>query len=212
MLTILGVGTAKQSHLRTLCANNLKDMGAAFGTYAAANLNQLPSLMTPANDNWLANSGDGPASNASNLAPLLTGKYIPGLANLFCAAVLPETPLPTTTPTNLGEIGYSYTHLYGPSRPFWDGRAATIVLTDRNPMFGPGTTPLAQRNPDSNSPNHGGHGNYILAADASVKWETSPNIGPGGDNIWTVSRGKERLISYVGNEMPASAGDVFVCP
>ena len=65
---------------------------------------------------------------------------------------------------------------------------------------------------NKNSANHGGHGNYVLRADSSVTWETSPNIGPDHDNIWTLGSGKDRQLVYKGTEVPANAKDVIVCP
>ena len=65
-------------------------------------------------------------------------------------------------------VGYSYVHLYGATKPGWDGKAETIVLADKNPMFlAPGE---ATTNPNKNSLNHAGRGNYLLRADGSVSW------------------------------------------
>jgi len=69
-------------------------------------------------------------------------------------------------------------------------------------------TELAQ----SNSPNHAGKGNYLLCADASVAWFTSPNVGPDHDNIWTIGKANDRLVTYTGREAPLGAKDVFLCP
>ena len=179
----------------------------AFATYATSYSNELPSLAMPADRNWLNASDPAAAhSNSANLLPLVTGKYI-SEANLYCAGAMP-VKFAELTPNDVGKIGYSYTYQYGPVRPKWDGNAATIILTDRNPMFVPGAVTAAA---EENSPNHGGHGNYVLRADGAVTWETSPNVGPHGDNIWTVNKGTQLVTTYVGTESTASPEDAFVC-
>ncbi len=84
-------------------------------------------------------------------------------------------------------------------------------MADKNPLFVP--APLSSAtNPDVNSPNHGGHGNYVLRADKSVTWDMSPNIGPSGDNIWTFGSGSQRRTTYVGTETATVLGDIMLAP
>ncbi len=207
-VVLMGVGQARQSKARIACDENLQKWSTAFASFAAANSNELPSLAMPADRNWLSSSDAAAAhSNSANLLPLVTGKYI-SQANLYCAGAVPAT-LTEVTANDAGKIGYSYAYQYGPVRPKWDGNPATIILADRNPMFVPGARVSAA---EENSPNHGGHGNYVLRADGAVTWETSPNIGPHGDNIWTVNNGTQLVTTYTGTETPASPADAFVCP
>jgi hypothetical protein len=95
-----------------------------------------------------------------------------------------------------------------PTPPAWDGRHQNIVLGDRNPLFDPAAT----LDPQSNSANHAGHGNYLVRADGAVTWETSPNVGPAHDNIWTLGTGPQYAVAYAGTETPTSKNDVFLCP
>jgi hypothetical protein len=101
--------------------------------------------------------------------------------------------------------------LFGPVKPRWNGRAETIVLGDRNPLFG-GDAAGRGRDAEGNSFNHAQKGTYVLRADGHVTWEITPNVGPGRDNIWTVGKGSNKLVKYSGIEVPATVGDVFLSP
>jgi hypothetical protein len=230
-VVFVGIGQARQSGARTVCATNLKAWATAFQTYGAANSNALPALATPADRNWLHSNDPAAArSNAANLLPLLRTGLVT-VANLTCAGD-PATARPVSlTGNSLPDIGYSYTYLYGPVRPRWDGSRDTIVLADRNPMFLPGATAAAA---DRNSANHAGRGTYMLRASGDVTWETSPNVGPSRDNVWSVnkavaqkaasSKGSEavrdlaittlyeRVTTYTGAESPADSADAFLVP
>ena len=211
-----GIGQARQSAKRTACAANMKLFASAFDNYASAGGGagdgELPMLAMPANKNWLRGNvvAGGPVamSNAANLLPLVTGKYLP-VAALFCpGAGAPAGPVAVGA-NNVPGAGYSYRDMYVDERPRWDKSRATIVLADKNPVFGDLVrAELSQ----SNSPNHAGKGNYVLCADGSVSWFTSPNVGPDHDNIWTIGTGNDRLAVYTGREVPVGAKDVFLCP
>jgi hypothetical protein len=188
---IVGLGQSAQSRARTACAENLQKWSTAFRTYSADYGRQLPSLETPADRNWLS-SASPTHSNAANLLPLVNGSLVAREA-LYCPGNAPKSDeTPVTRPT-LMDIGYSYVYLYGPTRPTWNEDHASIILADRNPIFVPGAMGVVA---DKNSANHHGHGNYVLRADGAVTWETSPNIGPGRDNIWTCSIGGQHYTSW----------------
>ena len=206
-----GVGQARKSAARQACAANLQQVATGFGAYGSMGQGELPMLALPANQNWLhgdAEAEGAAANNAAHLLPLVTGQYL-AVKALFCAgAGVPAGPI-TVGRNALPGIGYSYRTMYGADRPKWDGLKTTIVLTDKNPVFEDIQRPEADQ---KNSPNHDGKGSYVVRADGSVTWETSPNIGPDHDNIWTIGAGKSRLVVYTGREVPASVADVFVCP
>jgi len=210
-VALQGLGQAKKSSARVACQTNLKNIGMAFNSYSIVTFsNELPCLAMPANRSWLHGDAEtGAHNNAANLLPLITGKFI-RVSDLFCAgAGIPTGPI-TFSGTELPEIGYSYRNLYGAARPTWDGLASTIILADRNPLLAtPGAGPAVA---NANSRNHDGHGTYVLHADASASWETSPNIGPDNDNIWTIGKGTDRRTTYSGTEVPDSVADVFLCP
>ena len=209
LVTVLipAVGEIRQSYRRTLCATNLAGDGTAFGSYAAANGHALPSLGASADGNWL-HPGPGGHTNRANLLPLINASYIRPVQLVCAGRGLPEGTAAVPTATDIVDCSYSYVNMFGPQRPTWDGRSATIVLADANPLFStPGT-----KNPDANSFNHAGKGTYVLRADGSVTWETSPDVGPGRDNIWTVNEGGQRVTAYVGTETAGSLSDVFLSP
>jgi hypothetical protein len=210
-VVVVGLKQSNVSTRRVACAQNLAVVAQGLGAYAADNGGALPMLAMPVSHQWMQSMEAGTArSNAANLLPAVYGKYFT-LANLQCAGV--------TTRRAAGEAedvvsDYSYTHMYGAGalKPRWNGSPAVIVLTDRNPLFMSGTGPVkvTAEETDRNSPNHGGKGNYLVHADGNVSWETTPNVG--GDNLWTVNSGGQRVLMYAGAEMPASGADVFVVP
>jgi prepilin-type processing-associated H-X9-DG protein len=208
-----GLGQAKRSQIRVACVGNLQKIGAGMNAYSSdAGGHALPMVAMPSNHNWLRGTYDGAHSNSGHLMPLVSKGYVvkavfdcPGMP---AAAEAVGMPAPSF-PWDMGVIGYSYRNLYGADRPKWDGSATTIIMTDRNPLFTDmGRKGIEQRN----SANHAGKGNNVLLADGSVTWATSPDFGPGHDNIWTIGSGKDRLLTYTGIETPGSLTDVIVCP
>jgi prepilin-type processing-associated H-X9-DG protein len=75
-------------------------------------------------------------------------------------------------------------------------------------MFGPGAADDAE----ANSANHRGQGTNVLAADGSVSFVTRPDVGPNGDNIWTLVEGNSYRHTYIGTEVAASPDDIFLSP
>lgn len=211
-VTLVGLNQAKMSNARAVCAGNMRQLGIAFAGYAGNNNGQLPMIAMSANGNWLrGDPATGAKNNAANLIPLLDRGLVKVEA-LFCkGAGVPKEPVAVEA-NALPVIGYSYRNLYGDQPPRWDGSASTIVLTDKNPLFADGKNGGMSGDENRNSPNHEGHGNYILRADGDVTWDVNPNCGPSGDNIWTLGSGAQRLLVYNGTERPSSSNDVFVCP
>lgn len=212
-VSLVGLGTARASTKRVACQANLKQFAAGFVNYSSLGADgQLPLLAMPANGSWLrgnvAPDGTAAVSNAANLLPLVTRNLVPVKA-LFCAgAGIPEGPIAVAA-GQMPAIGYSYRDVEAPAKPTWDGKYSTIIMADKNPVFGNLTRPELANN---NSPNHEGKGSYVLRASSDVTWETSPNIGPDHDNIWTLNNGAQHLAAYSGREFPTSPADVFVCP
>ncbi len=199
----VGVAQARQSARRVACASNLITFANAFSTYASVSEGELPSLPTPTDHNWLR---PNPAfadshTNTDNLRPLINASLIRPV-NLIC----PGRP-GGDAGTDAGR-GYSYANLFGPDHPQWDHTHATIVLADRNPLF----DPRAPLDPQMNSTNHGLRGSYVLRADGSVTWETSPNIGVAHDNIWTIGTGPQYRTTFAGMETTSRETDTFLSP
>ncbi len=203
---IPGIGQARQAAQRVACTSNLSQLSKAFSNYAAVEASALPVLARPADGNWLPRAGDKGYSNADNLLPLVRLNYA-APQTLVC-------PGRDCLPYSLGASGYlpdnvrgySYVNLFGPAQPKWDGRVTTIIMADRNPLF----IADAGRDPHANSANHGLKGTNVLSADGSVRWASTPDIGPAYDNIWTI--GKDCKINYSGTEVAPAADDVFLSP
>jgi hypothetical protein len=213
---IPGIGNARDTAKRVACANNLRTVGGAFASFAGDHGNALPMLAMPAPAavSWkpVAPALASPTehSNTANMLPLLREKYLAEPARLACPAVAAAVPADWSPEQNdLPDAlhGYNYTNMYGPDRPNWDHKTTTIILADRNPLF---VTPRAE-DIHENSPNHAGRGSMVLYADASARWQTTPDVGPKGDNIWTITT-KPIPAAYTFREVPASADDVFLAP
>lgn len=208
-ILIPGIGVARQNAQRAACTSNLSQMARAFGTYASMENSALPVLARSADGNWMPRTrpDEQGYSNVDNLLPLVRGNLTPQ-QSLVCPGL--GTTLASFDP-GLDHVpdavrGYSYVNMYGKERPTWDGRNTTIILADRNPLF----MSTGVRDPHVNSVNHGLRGTNVLTADGSVRWVTTPDVGPAGDNIWTI--GKDCKVNYQGTEVPGARDDVFLSP
>jgi hypothetical protein len=214
-VTVEGIEQARQAAKRTACAGNLRLFATAFDNYGTIGGDGvLPMLAMPANQNWLRGNaeagGKAAMNNTANLLPLVTGKYLPAAA-LFCpgAGAAAGGGAAAVGTNQVPGAGYSYRDMYVAERPKWDGLNGTIVLADKNPVFGDLVRTEWEK---KNSANHEGKGSYVLRADSSAPWEKSPNVGPDNDNIWTIGTEKDRLAVYTGREAPVGLMDVFLCP
>ncbi|MCL2647483.1 MAG: hypothetical protein FWD61_10850, partial [Phycisphaerales bacterium] len=193
-VTIPVVAHTRYTNRRILCAANVATIGTAFDQYAINAANHLPSLANTPGSNWLRPSSTT-HTNTANLVPLaLTSLNAPAyisLVHFLCPGRDPpssrtplyEHPVLSSTSNDIPDCDYSYTNLFSPYHPTWDGKSSTFILADKNPLFSADAT----INPDFNSINHNRHGNYLLHADRSVTWESTPNIGPAPANIWTIN-------------------------
>lgn len=206
---IPGIGQARQSAQRAACTSNLSQMARAFSHYAAAESGSLPVLTLTAGGNWLprARVDELGCSNTDNLLPLLRTNLAKP-QSLMCPGLDTTQVVFDSTVNHVPDSvrGYSYANMFGPVRPSWDGRNSTIVLADRNPLF----INASVRDPHQNSINHGLRGTNVLTADGAVRWANTPDIGPSGDNIWTI--GKDCKVNYQGTEVTRVSDDVFLSP
>lgn len=210
---IPGISAMRASHQRTLCASNLGNLSNAFAMYATNFSGQLPQLAMPTDGNWLPRdvSTATPAShsNTANLLPLVRSGVAQPESMLCAGRQVANASFDITKDEIPDDLrGYSYINLIAApaTRPTFDGKHETIVLADRNPLF---VDSLC--NPQVASFNHR-NGLYVLRADKSITWETNPNLGPKGDNIWTIRLGEQDARTYRGNETIRLAGDVFLSP
>ncbi len=203
---------AAQMSRQTACVARVGEIGAALGHYANENNGQLPALGLE-DAAWFAYA-QAPlrVSNSQNLWQLITGQYIKDPVLFQCpsgevqpfsvAASLIDFPGPQY-------IGYSYQN--GVNSPpvrldAVDDPASMAILADQTPLAN-GQALLGCQS-QQNSPNHGGRGQSVLYLDMHAAWQTSPNVGHKGDNIW-VAQG---IDEYQGIERPAAPTDSFLLP
>lgn len=209
------------------CRSNLGEVASAMGLYAGNHRDQFPVATagigggTP----WWNVSPQKPQSNSANLYTLARTKYAK-LSDLACAgnpnADRGDVKAETYDWSDLNSISFSY-QIMGEKRPNWYRTqcepAKVVVLSDRSPVVRRAVAgqPI---DPLENSSNHGGRGQYVLHADGSVAWMSSPERSC-GDNIW-LPRALEIMLKQVahiertgrleGFEMPEDAMDSFVGP
>jgi type II secretory pathway pseudopilin PulG len=110
-------------------------------------------------------------------------------------------------------VSYAYHMPYssdgGPSFKLTAGsNPATPVAADRNPYLDKNATDV---DPNSNSAAHQGLGQNVLYMDGSVRFERSPKVGIGGDNIYTYGGGPEGTGPAANGEgFPADRDDAYL--
>ena len=82
-----------------------------------------------------------------------------------------------------------------------------VIMADYNPLFQAQARQVCET---SNSFNHNQRGENILNDDGSVRWVTTPDVGPKYDNIWTVQG--DSTPPFTGREEPKSIDDILVVP
>ncbi len=204
----------KQSHQAAeqyRCRNNLAAAGTAFGSYANDNRSQLPALRTHAGQAWWHvnqfNDDGTPRSNSAHVFLLIRSGYAKPEA-LHCPSnskILRLTADLRDFP-DYDHISYSYQNMFTERRPTLHG-PTIAVLTDKNPLFQPGTyrrdlpaTKLSDNHADLGGQN-------VLLTNRQVIWNPSPVLS-NGDNLWQI-RGRT---DYEGNETPAEWFDSFLVP
>lgn len=200
---LIGVGVCwpmlhsmRQQSMTLACANNIRNLGYAFGQYAADFNGAVPMAMAGPSLTW------DKVSNVLNLEPLISGNYCehnhldcPGHHQRTTA-----TPGLNAAPTS----SYSYRIFPNGAPTGWGTMRVTVILGDLNPVV---DAAQAGRyvSPLSISLNHGGRGQNVLWSDGSDLWLPQPMVGR-GDNIW-LPHGASRL---QGGERPADELDVFL--
>ncbi len=214
VVLIAVIGKQRQRAARTLCAANLTRIAAGISEYAAANAGLLPSMVSVENADWLpADAAAGKSistapslgrdGNAANLAPLLNSKArFVSWKELVC----PTCATAANASGHFRRISYSYIDELGKWHHHFNGSGKVVILADANPLF-------AGRPVDgvtANTFNHRGAGENILCDNGSVRWVTTPLVGPRQDNIYTIQT--VAGVRYTGYEQPVSERDIFLAP
>ena len=218
VVLISGIQQARYVAARTACAGNLTALASAFAGYAADDAGMLPRIAAPSDGNWLprADTPGEPRSahahgNLANLRPLFARSRFVSWKHLICPSchVAPTLGLSANLSHGLptDDISYSYIDQLAPYHHRWGNTGHVVVMADYNPLFQATTGEVLA---NANSFNHDQRGENILCDDGSVRWVTTPDVGPRNDNIWTVQGDSKP--PFTGCEEPKSPDDILVVP
>ena len=213
----VGLGVPSMLHMRergqrTLCTQNLANIGRGMQSYAMANNNSLPFAGWGANSSWRPTDEPGVKvlPNRRNAYLLLRDGRV--YARVFVCPSSGDVPMPDDQVRNRDDflesrnLSYAYQNMAG-VRPSLRDNPDLPVFGDDNPLFDNGWPlfeTLGLSDPaKANSRAHGGAGQNILTLDGNVKWHTRPNVGINHDNIWTL----DYVDEYTGREGPKSQTD-----
>ncbi|MDX9912348.1 MAG: hypothetical protein RBS39_11010 [Phycisphaerales bacterium] len=204
------------------CENAMMQTASAMGVYAGDYRDALPIATAGFGGTWWDVGSSPERSNSANLFTLARERYAP-MGALACPgnemAPTGEAREGQTDWGSIDDVSYSYQIMFGPVKPVWKDPSRAVILADHSPVVlkavrGEAIEPLA------NSPNHGGTGQYVLFADGSSRWQTTP-LMEDGDNIWLprqVERQLDAALAQVGiriikgTETPETADDSFLGP
>lgn len=197
---------------QAVCQSNLMAAGSGMLAYANDHNGAMPSVQARLGDEWWhTNKFDeqGNAhSNSAHLYKLYTAGYTKD-GTLNC----PENPYAPSTLTagmrdwsSARATSYAYQNQYSLNKPKLNGNLRIVILSDKNPYFGPGEYNM-KLSRTANSPNHNKLGGQnVLLSSGRVMWLTSPKVN--GDHIYQA--GDEWQDNYTGTEGPADQKDSFL--
>jgi hypothetical protein len=216
----VGLGVPGLLHMRErgqriACSAQLANIGRGMQSYALANSGSLPFVGWSGSNIWRPTDEPGldVLPNRRHVYPLLRNGYVHARI-LVCPSAsdvpMPEDQVPYHDDfLESRNLSYAYQNMAG-VRPSLRDDPDLPVLADDNPFFDNGwplfavMRSLGLSDPaQANSRVHGGAGQNILTIRGNVRWMTTPNCGPDGDNIWTL----EGVNEYTGREGPHSATD-----
>ena len=230
ILLIVGVmaqsaGLLRRHCGRLRCGSQLARVHEATSMYSADYDGFLPAVARAEGASWNAIGGQGPqcCSNTKNPFLLLKLGYIERPEDFLCGGKTGHDAPPLTLAQvaqrddfpSRDHITYSYRLMPSP-RVRMHTQAAKPLMADMNPHFerlgmaGASVLPLrldeiALR---LNSPNHGRHGQNVLAGDGHVSYLRSRHVGNSRDDIYTMVDGR----TGTGHEFPSGPNDVMLAP
>ncbi|HVP13402.1 MAG TPA: hypothetical protein VMV94_19675 [Phycisphaerae bacterium] len=213
-----GYRNARLAQQQGTCLDNLRQMGNAYGAYAAMFEDQTPfaSGPLPPNASWrrVANSGLPVAPNSRHSWLLVVGKLVPPNATVCPGR---ENDRPLTVDAVRGLEGFpdprnnSYaTNLVTKPQRRADLDSNSPLMGDMNPLAEMQTFPVDASQLPPNSRSHGGTrgGQNVLYADFSARFVRNPNVGIENDDIYRLIGVQE----YTGRERPTLRSDAFLVP
>ena len=211
---------AREAANTVRCASNLHQIGAALEIYAQENRGLYPRAVYVPGAPFAVGTGaaapdpfgaGGPSPNdlTADVFVLVRAQRLPTsiIADPYTDEIMytPDLADPSQRSnfTNWHvNMAYSFADPYPSSAAVNAGYIlsnrlppAFVLAADRNPGTGPG----------HNSPNHEGAGQNVLYADSHVDWQTTPNCGVNGDDIYDNQGGQP-----LGD--PLSPGDDVLLP
>lgn len=212
---IPGILSVRERNMRIDCSRNLQLLGQGVQQYASVFNSSLP--FAGWNPSWSWRRSDDPRvptqPNRRHMYQLLAGRAISDPRLFICPARdhVPMRRDEIARRSDFAEsknVSYAYFNMAG-RRPTLMDDPNLPILSDDNPLFDDGLPLYDLRRytladaAQANSRAHRGVGQNVLSLDGHVRFMTSPNVGLGGDNIWTLSN----VVSYTGHEGPQSATD-----
>lgn len=213
-----GYQSARRATQRTICANNLRQIGYGAVQYAEANANQFPlAAGLPVDAAWAAGAAKGPTefrhvSSSQQLFPLVQQGYVEP-HQFVCAARPGEIPLTREQAAGRNDFPDVRNNSY--STPLMPQQWTRMELDPAMPIASD-LTPLVDDNralvegtaPENSTSHPWMKGQNVLRANISVIWSSNPRIGLDADDIYRVV-GVDR---YTGTERPRNRTDAFLIP
>lgn len=215
-ILVPGYRTARNAAQQTMCANNLRMIGAGVAGYAEANSANMPFAgAVPFGASW-APTGQGETgtySNSKNAYLLVRGRFVSPQAFV-------DPARPGDFPVSASDIdarddfrdprnnSYSPNLVTGPWRkPEFEPEMP--IVADMNPMLDDDRKLIREGHASENSRSHAQlDGQNVLRADMGVFWSSTPKVGVDNDDIYRVV-GIEK---YTGREVPSMRSDAFLVP
>jgi hypothetical protein len=223
------LGLWRQHSQKMLCQNNMRQVGAAFGTFAKDNNERLAAATVKPGSLWwkIGDQGEEIQSNTRYPWQLVKQGYVSGDA--FTCKGHCEAEAVQYDQAKMGDlndfpsyrnISYSFTLLCDKGATSIQKNSRKIIASDLNPIFQKirceqsalqkmgefERIMLNEQLQEMMSSNHMNKGQNLLYCDGSVEYTTVRIIN--GDDIYTLNG----VSVYTGKETPTNPNDVFLAP
>ncbi len=211
-ITVPSVSASRERARQAMCRAGLQSTFGGIQRYAADYAGFLPNVGIPEGTSCVPIAGTNVPvrANMTNLIPVLRLRYLANGQVLLCPSDRGAKPFGPVDWNTLDRFptppSYSLQHISATTR--MPDRPDMPIYSDPNPLFADGRAADKLSPAKANSPTHHGRGQNVLSADGAVRWQTSPTVGPGGDNIWLPGN----IARPRGNELPVGPTDVLLKP